>query len=127
MEDPAQFLIKAVDTPPFVATHGAQLRHMHSDAPGFDGVMFTTSENPPGTDAPEHRHPYASAIVVTEGSGSFTVEEQTVAAVAGDVILIPANVWHSFRNDGDGPLCLVGWEASGHVDAELAPTSAESG
>jgi hypothetical protein len=35
--------IVAKDTTPFVAAHGAQLPHMHSDAPGFDGVLFTTS------------------------------------------------------------------------------------
>jgi len=78
------------------------------------------SEYPAGAGADvTHRHPHISSIVVTEGRGLFTVGDQTVAAEAGDIVVVPADTWHSFRNDGEGPLRVVGVHDSGQHATEL--------
>ena len=85
------------------------------------GMTLVIAEYPPGADLPAHRHPNGSAIVVVEGHGVFTVGDSEVEAGRGDIVVIPANAWHSFRNDGDEWLRVVGADEGASHDAELAP------
>jgi quercetin dioxygenase-like cupin family protein len=86
------------------------------------GICLVVSEYPPGAETPSHRHPTGSAIVVVAGHGAFTVGDSEVGAGAGDIVVIPADAWHSFRNDGDEWLRLVGVDEGARLDAELAPS-----
>jgi quercetin dioxygenase-like cupin family protein len=123
VQEPEQLLIKAVDIPTFEHTPGGLIRFLHGDEHGFGGISFIVSDNPPGGGAREHRHPHREVFVLYEGRGEYTVGGNTVIAEAGDIVVIPANTWHSFRNDGGGPLRHVALHDSGHIDTEVPPTA----
>jgi quercetin dioxygenase-like cupin family protein len=64
--------------------------------------IVTLAEFQPGQASPWHNHPGAQEILyVLEGNVTAEVEGRAAAAMkAGEVILIPADVPHSVRNDG---------------------------
>jgi mannose-6-phosphate isomerase-like protein (cupin superfamily) len=83
-------------------------------------ISLIQSENPPGSDSPSHRHLVTSIIVVRDGRGEFVIDGQQLDAEEGDVVVVPALAWHSFRVLGDEPLRLVGVHVSGQLEAEMA-------
>jgi quercetin dioxygenase-like cupin family protein len=114
-----QLVIRSTDIPGFENPPGAMVRLINGDEYGLGNVSLIVSEYPAGADTIRHRHPHISTIVVVEGHGQFTVEGTTVGAGAGDLLVVPANAWHSFRNDGDGVLRIVGAHDSGHHETSL--------
>lgn len=58
----------------------------------------------PGSGPRTHSHPYAELFVPHEGRGRYRVGDETVEAEAGDVVIIPSGLWHSFVSAGTGPL-----------------------
>jgi quercetin dioxygenase-like cupin family protein len=114
-----EIVIRSADIPTYEPTPGSRSRLLTGEDHGL-GICLGISEYPPGAETPSHRHPNASAIVVVEGRGLFTVEHDEVAAEAGDVVIVPAKAWHSFRNDSDGWLRLVGADEGARHDAEMA-------
>ena len=79
----------------------------------FEGADFgsTTSffvtDHPPGRGPDLHRHPYDENFVVREGRARFTVGEETIEAVPGQVVIVPPNTWHGFKAAGEGNLKMV--------------------
>jgi quercetin dioxygenase-like cupin family protein len=58
----------------------------------------------PGASFPAHRHPGEEIIYVLEGTLEYEVEGQSpVTLRAGDVLYVPAGVFHSARNLGTTP------------------------
>ena len=51
-----------------------------------------------------NRHPHAEVFVLHDGQGRFEVEGTYFEAEAGDMVIIPPDAWHSFRNTGAGML-----------------------
>jgi gentisate 1,2-dioxygenase len=89
---------------------------------GLGDVGLIISEYPPGAANAEHRHAFASAIVVVEGDGLFTVDDAELRASRGDIVVVPAGSWHSFGNNGEGPLRVVGVDLGSGVHAtEMRP------
>ena len=116
-----EILIRSADLPTFTPA-GGTLRMLAGEDHGL-GMTLVVAEYPPGADLPAHRHSNGSAIVVIEGHGVFTVGDSEVEAGPGDIVVIPANAWHSFRNDGDEWLRVVGADEGASHDAELAPSA----
>jgi quercetin dioxygenase-like cupin family protein len=58
----------------------------------------------PGIGPRRHRHPHAEIFVLHAGQARFEVDGEFIDAVAGDMVIIPPEAWHSFVNTGDGPL-----------------------
>jgi quercetin dioxygenase-like cupin family protein len=114
-----KILIRPSDLPTYAPAPGSTLRMLVGEDHGL-GMTLAVAAYPPGADTPSHRHPDGSAIVVVEGRGVFTVGDDEVAAEAGDIVVVPAHAWHSFRNDSDGWLRLVGADEGARFDAELA-------
>ena len=112
-------VIKTTDLPAFAPAPGASLRMLAGEDHGL-GMCLIVAEYPPGAETPSHRHPNSSAIFVREGRGMFKVGDKELVAEAGDIVLVPANAWHSFRNDGDAWLRVVGADEGARHDAELA-------
>jgi quercetin dioxygenase-like cupin family protein len=57
----------------------------------------------PGVVAPKHKHPGEEIVYVLEGSLLYQVEGRpAVTLQAGDVLFIPAGVFHSAKNVGRG-------------------------
>ncbi len=64
----------------------------------------------PGGHTPLHRHDYEHEVLVLSGRGIVTGGEQQREIGPGDVVWIPPNELHQFRNAGDQPLefiCLI--------------------
>jgi quercetin dioxygenase-like cupin family protein len=64
---------------------------------------------PPGGGPPPHRHDFEEMFTVLDGEVEVTFRGETMTAVAGETINVPANAPHSFTNAGDAParlLCL---------------------
>ena len=58
----------------------------------------------PGAGAPPNRHPSDDeAFYVIDGSFEFAIEDETIAARAGDFVKIPNGAVHAFKNVGEAP------------------------
>ena len=73
----------------------------------FEGVRYTDTEvsfiwvdMPPGGTVRLHKHPYKEIFIVQEGVSVFVVGSTTLEAHAGQIIVVPENVPHKFRNAG---------------------------
>ncbi len=79
-------------------------------APNFAMRLF---EVKPGGCTPRHSHNYEHEVMILEGTAAVGRDEDEandMTARAGDVVFIPANQTHQFRNIGSGVLkfiCLV--------------------
>jgi quercetin dioxygenase-like cupin family protein len=64
---------------------------------------------PPGGGPPPHRHDFEEMFTVLDGEVEVTFRDESIIARAGEMINVPANAPHGFRNAGKGPsrlLCL---------------------
>lgn len=76
-------------------------------APTFAMRMF---EIQPGGNTPLHSHPHEHEVFVLEGTGTFVHEGTNHSISKEDVVFVPGNDEHCFRNTGNSPLrflCLV--------------------
>jgi mannose-6-phosphate isomerase-like protein (cupin superfamily) len=77
----------------------------------FEGLHYQDSEvsfiwvdMPPGGIVRLHKHPYKEIFIIQEGVSTFTVGSTTLEAIAGQIIIVSADVPHKFMNNGDGQL-----------------------
>ncbi|MEM7254862.1 MAG: cupin domain-containing protein [Pseudomonadota bacterium] len=88
------------------------LAHYHPLlADGTTPIRTGIQTSEPGYVAPVHWHPYDEILMIIEGKASAWLEGRESEAVhldAGDTIMLPANVPHSFSVVGDQPMRLVG-------------------
>ncbi len=61
-------------------------------------VSFIWVDMPPGGSVRLHRHAYQEIFILLEGRAAFTVGSDTLEAHAGQVIIVPANTPHKFKN-----------------------------
>ena len=61
-------------------------------------VSFIWVDMPPGGTIRLHRHPYKEIFIIHEGVATFTVDDTTLEAYAGQIIIVPAGVPHKFMN-----------------------------
>ena len=76
-------------------------------APTFAMRIFEVA---PGGHTPHHHHPYEHEVYVMEGAGSVWKEGQEVSIKPGDILYIPADEKHQFKNTGSAPfkfMCLI--------------------
>jgi quercetin dioxygenase-like cupin family protein len=79
--------------------------------PLFTGVQTCR----PGYQTSVHWHPYVEYLFVIEGQMEAWLvgaEEQVQRLGAGDILALPANTPHVFRNAGDSDLRLLGIHTS---------------
>ena len=67
-------------------------------------VSFIWVDMPPGGTIRLHKHPYEEIFIIQEGVATFTVGSVTLAARAGQIIIVPAEVPHKFMNLSDKQL-----------------------
>ena len=80
------------------------------------GVSFYVIDAPPGYRPALHVHPYDEVFVVQDGQSTFTAGDAIVVAGPGEVLIVPAGTAHTFQNETDAPLRMLGI----HVTAEMA-------
>jgi len=71
---------------------------------GGVGVCVIIVEAPPGRGPALHTHPSEELLLVQEGSGTFTLGDETVEVGAGELVVVPPGVPHGFKNTGEGVL-----------------------
>lgn len=77
------------------------------EAPHFAMRRFVLA---PGGQIPAHTNTVEHEQYVLRGQAKIGIDEQTYEVCAGDVVFIPANVPHWYRNEGTEAfefLCLV--------------------
>ncbi len=65
-------------------------------------MFLTRYERGEGPDL--HLHPYAEVFVVEEGTATFTIDEESVKVDAGNIVVVPPETVHGFKNADDGIL-----------------------
>jgi mannose-6-phosphate isomerase-like protein (cupin superfamily) len=72
----------------------------------------------PGSGPRLHRHPYPEVFVIHAGQARFRLGESEVPAAAGDVVIAPAGVAHSFTATGQAELRLTAIHTSPEFETE---------
>jgi len=103
--------------------HGDALRvspttHRLEGADYDAGVSFFLVDYPPGQGNELHRHPYAETFVLRSGRAAFTVDDETVTANGGEVVVVPAGTAHRFECVGDDHLVMTCIHASATMQSE---------
>jgi mannose-6-phosphate isomerase-like protein (cupin superfamily) len=80
---------------------GGAVRYLEGAKFGLKTSVYH-SQVPPGAGPRTHSHPYSEVFVLHEGRGRYMVGDESFEAAAGDVVIVPAGMWHSFVNPGDG-------------------------
>ena len=71
---------------------------------GGVGVCIIFVDAPPSRGPGQHTHPYEEILIITEGEATFDVSGDELVARAGDVLIVPPDTPHAFKNTGDGRL-----------------------
>jgi quercetin dioxygenase-like cupin family protein len=79
-------------------------------------VSFFVSATRPGSGPSLHTHPYAEVFVVQIGSLTFVVGDQTIEAVAGQIVIVPAGVPHKFTNTSSDVVHHLDIHTSGRME-----------
>ena len=80
------------------------------------GISVFVVRTPPGRAVELHVHPYAETFVLLEGAGRWTAGDDVVELNANQVLVVPPDTPHGFRNVGDGPLLVVSIHESGTLE-----------
>ena len=67
-------------------------------------ISFIWVDMPPGGHVRLHKHPYKEVFIIQEGVAAFTLGLNTLEAQAGQIIIVPAEMPHAFRNASDRQL-----------------------
>jgi len=89
---------------------GIAIRWLISKEDGAANFAMRMFEVEPGGHTPLHRHPHEHEVFVLEGEGVVTDEGRERPIGPEDVVFVPGDVEHNFRNTGDSTLrflCLV--------------------
>ena len=81
---------------------------------GVDTSIFVT-RTPPGRAVGLHVHPYAETFLLLEGHGRWTCGDDVVELEPEQLLVVPPETPHGFRNVGDVPLLVVSAHERGTV------------
>lgn len=114
-----------VDRPPPTVTPTEELR-LSPRAVLFEGeeqidvsFFLTTYEQGGGPDL--HFHPYAEVFIVEAGTATFSVDGRELEVGAGNVVVVPPQAVHGFKNRAEVILRVT----SIHPSARVVQQSAE--
>jgi len=110
MTDVARVALSAIAFSPTAALYE---RDKH--AAGSDISMFVVRQ-PPGGFVALHHHPYPETFLVISGRGRWTAGDVVAELGADEVIVVPPDTLHGFRNLGDEPLHVVSVHESGTLE-----------
>ncbi len=89
---------------------GAHVRWLIAEKDGAPNFAMRLFEVAAGGHTPHHAHPFEHEVYVLEGSGVAVGPEGERPFQANDVIFVPPDEMHQFRNTSDGVckfLCLI--------------------
>jgi quercetin dioxygenase-like cupin family protein len=86
-----------------VTREGGDLRLLSGSDHGLvTSVMH--AQVAPGSGPRRHRHPHAEIFVLHDGQARYEVEGTAFDAEAGDMVIVPPDMWHTFTNTGSSML-----------------------
>jgi mannose-6-phosphate isomerase-like protein (cupin superfamily) len=65
-----------------------------------------------------HQHPYVETFIIREGTGVFQIGSTEVEVSAGQIIVVPANTPHKFKNRGPSPFSSIDIHENGEFLTE---------
>ena len=80
------------------------------------GISIFVVATPPGGLVGLHTHPYSETFVLLEGRGRWTAGDVVVELGPEQLLVVPPDTLHGFRNVGDTPLVLFSVHESGTLD-----------
>jgi mannose-6-phosphate isomerase-like protein (cupin superfamily) len=82
---------------------------------GIDISVFVV-RTPPGKFVELHVHPYSETFVLLEGRGRWTAGDEVTELSPDQILAVPPETPHGFRNVGDVPLLVVSVHESGTLE-----------
>jgi mannose-6-phosphate isomerase-like protein (cupin superfamily) len=82
---------------------------------GSDTSIFVTRTQP-GRAVELHVHPYTETFLLLEGRGRWTAGDVVTELRPEQLIVVPPETPHGFRNIGDEPLLVVSVHESGTLE-----------
>lgn len=83
------------------------------------GITMFVVRTPPGKFVELHVHPYSETFVLLAGSGRWTAGETVTELNPNQMLVVPPETPHGFRNIGDDPLLVVSVHESGTLEQEF--------
>ncbi len=84
--------------------------------PAPDGTEFLAVFFPPGGRTRPHIHPVEQTLHVLEGEGVVAIEGTRWRIHPGDVVVVPAGLWHWHGATPDSAMCHVSLKQPGATD-----------
>ena len=84
-----------------------EIRWLISKDDGAENFAMRMFELKPGGHTPLHTHPHEHEVFIIEGEGVLVFEGKEYKFDAEDVIFVPGNKEHQFRNAGNSVLRLL--------------------
>lgn len=88
----------------------SRVRWLITEEMGAENFAMRLFEVEPEGYSPFHSHPWEHEVFILEGDGLVIDEVKESKFRAGDVIFVPANEKHQFKNNGEKTvkfLCLI--------------------
>ncbi|MCA9871214.1 MAG: cupin domain-containing protein [Anaerolineae bacterium] len=82
----------------------ASIRWVITEKDGSENYALRVIELAAHGNTPHHTHWFEHQNYVIEGEGTVTIGNEMFAVKAGDVIFVPGDVPHQYRNTGDVPM-----------------------
>lgn len=76
-------------------------------APFGAGVSFFLVDNDPGQGPSLHQYGYPETWIVQSGRARFTIGDEFLEVVSGDIVVVPPFTPHKFVNSGPASLAMV--------------------
>lgn len=70
-------------------------------------TSFFVVMSAPGKGADKHRHPYPETFVILDGEIEVIVDAEMRTISSGNIVVIPANTWHEFKNRSQHNVLMV--------------------
>jgi quercetin dioxygenase-like cupin family protein len=86
------------------------IRWLITERDGAPNFAMRVIEVAPGGHSPYHQHPWEHEVFILEGAGTLVQEEKETRFSKGDVIFVPPDEWHQFKNTSQDNLefiCLI--------------------
>lgn len=83
---------------------------------GGVGISIFVTRTPPGGVVGLHVHPYSETFVLLEGHGRWTAGDAVRELAPEQLLVVPPDTPHGFRNVGDVTLLVVSVHESGTLE-----------
>ena len=79
---------------------GTSIRQLIGEQDGAPVYTMRMIEIVSGGHSPRHHHPYEHENYIIEGNGQVFINDQWYNLQPGDVVFVPPDVIHQYRNNG---------------------------